>query len=238
MYRNKVCRFLPLLVVALSYSCGGTGSSGEANAPASSPSPSTSSVLAVIDPSVPSSIGELIADVDSPAGTGTLNGRIPVPVLSTNQETLLFARTTAGQPVLASLVNSANVVSLSADSTARVLVRLALGSLSLNTTAGQIDSQISSAPSYPALVSQVTDALVAGLSPFATQSVLRRVISVANETTKAQVDIAERDRAQLLDSPRASNPLPFVFLDQWYTLSVVGSTGGGGAAIKNTFPIQ
>lgn len=191
MKRIPFC-LLALILIAISFlsGCGG-GNSPTSIDNGTSDSIETTIASISFDPSVPQKDIDSISQLISPLSIGTLQSGIEVPVLSDGEETVVLAINNNDKIVLGGIINSTELVVLSAETTALALVRLVIGSQSINhISSNDLNMKIKSTNEFSNLISLVkrenNDESSGSLSDNTYKSILTILSQISDgSTTKA-----------------------------------------------------
>ena len=166
------------------------------------------STMTTIDPLLPASVATSVQQALSPSGGGTVGSWLPISTASSSGQSLVLALDSSGNILLASIVTT-DQTTLSADSTALALVRIAIGDIPTAQTGAALDAAIRANTSYPSLVTAVQNALVAGGSPATNLAVLQAVSSVMVPMATLVTAVTTRHSSvKSVATPVATAPLP------------------------------
>lgn len=219
---------------------GGGSSSGGSSVPTVPPL-ATQSLTVTIDSDVPSvamaNISALVTPLDSePVGTANLT----IPAISANPETVVVALDANNNMMLAAMVDSASST-ISANSTAIALVRVALGTLPSSVTPAQANTAITGTADFSALVTQVNASLSAGSAPALSTTVAQAVVTVINDLNAANLVASAAARAHIFaiaPTQLPGTPQPLI-TDALFSVTAQSvDNDGTGINATNSFPIQ
>jgi hypothetical protein len=196
--------------------------------------PGSLEVNVQLDPSLPSSVGSLIASVVSPSGNGKLTDRIPISTAGRSGESILIALDANGDIVLASMASSESVT-LSSDSTAIAFARLLLGPLPNGKTGADVATALRADQHYATLVASIAHSLSAKTTPSTDSNVIDNLITVTSDLAPTFVQSAPSARAMSVATPTATPP--FTLVSGVLSVQITGS-GPGGIVVSNSMPIQ
>lgn len=164
-----------------------------------------------VDSTVPTVAAQQVTVITSSRGDFAAGGPVSMPTPDVRREDLVFGSNADGKVMLASLAPGSNSgLSLTATSTALALTRLMAGQVPATITAAQLNMDIQNAPEFPRLVSLVTAALTAGVSPPEFDGVADSIGLVLFQTSKPQVAKATR---QSISVEKVKTPLPYAVMD-------------------------
>jgi hypothetical protein len=163
------------------------------------------STIVSLDPGVPTAIGAQITTIASPSMSGSLNSPLSVPAASTASESIVLALDAAGDIVLASLVTQYQTT-LSADSTAVTLTRIAIGPIDSTASVAVLNASIRATPEYPHLVALIQTALEAQLAPTASDAVVSSTSLVITQLVASATSAPASVHTALRRGTKALNP--------------------------------
>lgn len=221
---------------------GGGGNTSESTPPSQSlPASEEIKTAVALDSAIPASIAASIVKISSPTETTVLGAPVSVVSAGPNGESIVLAADASDNIVLAALASTATTT-LSVDSTALVLARLAIGPVPQGLSAAQVNSFIRSASGYVNLVAAVSQSLDAGAAPSTNAAVLQKVAAVAAQVAPmiaGAISPSIAKAAALISNDRVTPPLPFAVIVDALGTSPVQITGSSGHAITvtNNMPI-
>jgi hypothetical protein len=189
-------------------------------------------VNVALDKSLPVKLAQKISQIVTPTGTGKLNAWTPV-ALSSSGESLAFALDANNNVVAASLITGYNAT-VSADSTALALTRLAIAAVPTTLNPAAINAAIRATPGYAPLVALINSDLSFGVAPLSDPAVLTDLGAVISPTV-TKISSAARAAAKSVPRARATaasgtivSEIPFTALSDTY-----GSSGVQITAVAN-----
>jgi hypothetical protein len=208
----------------------------------------TQNQTVTLDAAVPQALGAQVAAVLSPMGAASAPGTslaVPTSSNGTASESMVLAVDAGNNILLASVTGPGASTTLSADSTALVLARLALGTPAATVNPAQINAAIRAGAGWPNLVTQVQQAAAAGTSPATSTAVYDALLTLLGQIGPvAQGPMTPmhgrvHPLAAPVVTPSVTTPAPYTLNAQlWsgYRLAVVGAQGQG-VEVSNTMPI-
>jgi hypothetical protein len=202
------------------------------------------STQASLDSSVPDGIKSVIAAVVTPSAKGSLGSWLPITTNTPTGQSLILALD-ANNNIVLSAVTTSYSTTLSADSTALSLTRIAIGDIATSQSASAIDSAIRADPGYTSLVTAIQNALNANVAPTTDSAVLQALANVVSPAI-ARVSSAAGSRANIkaLVSPILQSPNPIVLPITVLSDQVIGtlpvqidSSGPHAVGLSNHMPI-
>lgn len=248
---------LPVLLVG----CNSGGDSETASTPTSTPvvttTPTTTNTTVILDASVPANVSARIEKLVTPSMSGPVGSALTMPALASGAESAILAIDAHRNIVLAAIATTATT-SLSADSTALFMARVALGVLPAGVTTAQVTGDIRASTGYSDLVSKVSAALANGVLVAESSAVLSSLASVLSDATRAirtqTTASSASGQAHVLKADRTVDlPLPFTVIGvqgafsavpgfplprDLGTVSILGASSTGGVNIRNKTPME
>lgn len=164
-----------MLLVACSGGGGGS-SSGTSGTPSVVSSASTT---VSVGSSVPASVVNAVTEVVSPVGSSQLSSPLQIAITN-SRDSFVLALDSTGTIRLAAMT-SGGATTLSADSTALALVRMAIGGLPSGITANQANQAIRGAAEFPALVALIEGVLSSSLAPLESGPVVQSLATTVRQ---------------------------------------------------------
>lgn len=196
--------------------CGGNGDTGSPAEPLPAQVASTSAQVR-IDPAIPMAVASSIAEVTSSVDSKPAGSALKVRSQTDSAE-MILALDSRGRIVLAGVARGGDAT-LSANTTARALVRIALGATFDSVAASEVDAAIQASTAFPRLVASIDAALVGQRLTSTDAETLAGIAAVlktlpASSLAAASNGAGGRESTAALPDPKVDKPTPFrIFRD-------------------------
>lgn len=170
----------------------------------------------VLDGTLPPAARQMVSKIVSPFGQSDPNTAVNVPSSGGNGDSLVFAVDQQDNVVLAARTSD-GATTLSADSTAVALVRIALGVVPNQITSSRLNEDIRATAAFKPLVSSILADLAIPSIPTADPTVLGNIADVlaelgpvlASQLTETQASTSAAQLATIQVYPSVSTPFPY-----------------------------
>lgn len=170
----------------------------------------TTSTMVTMDSTIPASVVSLISQVISPLGVGAIGSWLTISIAGPSGQSIVLCLDANNNIVLASIVTSSQTT-LSSDSTALAMVRLAIGDISTADAASSIDTAIRASATYADLVTAVQNSLGRGTAPATDTAVLSDMAAVIVSLGSAIPAAPTSAKVKSIAQPTVTGP-PFIVI--------------------------